>query len=323
MVLDVRDARAPLSSANHQLAGTVADKERIVVLSKKDLANDAVTSKLVPYLTNVTGVPHIALQSNQQNTVRQLMKLLVESAKSDAERRPFNVVLFGLPNVGKSSLTNALRFVGLRKVTTGEVSKVAPFAGVTKSIQSKVKIHNDPDIYVLDTPGVLDPHIISPSQGLRVALIGSTKDSMIHTFDKLAEYVLFRLNQSETGQKRYMDVFKLDSPVYDVTELLDQIIKLCTEIPDGHVDTRFSAVKLPFARTRQQACLSVVTLFRKGNLGKMTLDDCSPEGCAHFLGDSGKRFMRENAARELEADGGRIVYEAGEGENSIKPYFKK
>ncbi|KAJ3338706.1 Mitochondrial GTPase [Entophlyctis luteolus] len=270
------------------------------------------TSKLVPYLTDITGVPHIALQGNQHNAVKQLSKLLVEKAKSDPQRlSTMTVVLVGLPNVGKSSLTNALRFLGVRK---GQVSEVAPFAGVTKSIQSKVKIHSDPDIFVVDTPGVLDPHIISPSQALRVALVGSTKDTMIHTFDKLVEYVLFRLNQSETGQKRYMEVFQLNSPVDDVTVLLDHIIKLSSDISTGQVDATSNAVKLPLVQTREQACLSVITLFRKGQLGKITLDDCSPEGCAQFLGESGMRFMQENAARELETDGGRIVFDAAENE---------
>jgi ribosome biogenesis GTPase A len=79
------------------------------------------------------------------------------------------MVIVGLPNAGKSSLLNALRRLG---VNGKKVAPVAPFAGVTTAIQTRVKISADPPVYLVDTPGIFDPHIIHPVQGLKIALTG-------------------------------------------------------------------------------------------------------------------------------------------------------
>lgn len=81
-----------------------------------------------------------------------------------------SMIMVGLPNVGKSSLTNKLRMVGMNK---GKVSEVGAHAGVTKTIQTKVKINENPPIYIVDTPGVLCPSVTTPLQGLKIALTGS------------------------------------------------------------------------------------------------------------------------------------------------------
>ncbi len=81
-----------------------------------------------------------------------------------------SIIMVGLPNVGKSSLTNKLRMVGLNK---GKVAQVGANAGVTIKIQTKVKINENPPIYIVDTPGVLCPSDTTPLQGLKIALTGN------------------------------------------------------------------------------------------------------------------------------------------------------
>jgi ribosome biogenesis GTPase A len=86
-----------------------------------------------------------------------------DKCKSFPERYPYlSMVVVGLPNVGKSSLINALRKLGVNK---GKVAQVGPTAGVTQRIQTRVKIHEDPPIYLVDTPGIFDPYVASPMQG--------------------------------------------------------------------------------------------------------------------------------------------------------------
>lgn len=101
-----------------------------------------------------------------------------------------SMVLVGLPNVGKSSLLNRLRHVGLNK---GKVAMVGPNAGVTRVIQTRVKICDSPSIYLVDTPGIFCPNVSNPIDGLKIALTGGTKDRLTDEL-YVSDYLLFRLN---------------------------------------------------------------------------------------------------------------------------------
>ena len=87
------------------------------------------------------------------------------------------MVVVGLPNVGKSSLINTLRRLGVNK---GKVAAVGPIAGVTRRIQTRVKIHQDPDIYLVDTPGIFDPYVSTPMEGLKIALTGESSLQLLY-----------------------------------------------------------------------------------------------------------------------------------------------
>lgn len=103
-----------------------------------------------------------------------------------------SLVVVGIPNVGKSTIINSLRHLGVKK---GKVTQVGAVAGVTRRIQTRVKIWEDPPIYLYDTPGIYDPHVGSPLEGMKIALAGSTRDHLTQTIH-VADYLLFRLNQS-------------------------------------------------------------------------------------------------------------------------------
>ena len=79
-------------------------------------------------------------------------------------------MVIGVPNVGKSSLINALRGTHMKKRHS---LQVAPFAGVTKSVHEKLRVFSNPPVFLLDTPGIMNPNIGSLDTGMRLASCGS------------------------------------------------------------------------------------------------------------------------------------------------------
>lgn len=81
------------------------------------------------------------------------------------------------------------------------MTHVAPYAGVTTAIQTRVKIWNDPPVYLVDTPGILDVEIKNAISGLKIALVGGTKDSLVE-MTHLADYLLFKGNHWGSFRKK-------------------------------------------------------------------------------------------------------------------------
>ncbi|KAI8618878.1 P-loop containing nucleoside triphosphate hydrolase protein [Chytriomyces sp. MP71] len=307
LVLEVRDARIPLSSANAQFQEVLGRRERIIVFNKQDLANQNMTQTLASTLTKETSDKFIFACSKSKtggihSSVKRVMAMLVEKAKANQQRmHDMSIVVVGLPNVGKSSIINALRNVGTNK---GKASQVANFAGVTRAIQTKVKIHSDPNIYLVDTPGVLNPQVKSPIQGLRVALVGCTKDNLSDEI-AIAEYLLFRLNQSKVAIQSYASLLALDAPATQIHPLLMSVV------------AAGRAQRVPQSSSMAEAAHVFISLFRKGAFGPLTLDDCSPEGMAELLaeivgagveGGAGVVTPGRDLSMQREGLNGRILY---------------
>ncbi|KAJ3011918.1 UNVERIFIED_CONTAM: hypothetical protein HDU68_001458 [Siphonaria sp. JEL0065] len=241
--------------------------------------------------------------------MKKLLAMLVEKVNKDPQRLAnMSVVVVGLPNVGKSSIINALRNVGVQK---GKVSEVAPFAGVTRAIQTKVKINNDPNIYLVDTPGVLNPKVKSPIQGLRIALAGCTKDALSNELSVM-EYLLFRLNQSPASVARYSKVLGLEEAkrVDSVHELLEAVMRVSKLRRDGDESLVLHRA-LRGVHSLQSASVAFISLFRNGAFGKVTLDDCTDEGMnMWFVDHEGTAMATKRVDLQREAGRGRIVYVA-------------
>ncbi len=174
-VIELRDARIPYSSENPMLKQLMNHKKRLIVLTKKDLANKEDTKLWVKRLTNDDTMV-VALNVLQDNTkaiikesVVQLMQPLIDrQIRKKMKPRAIRCMVVGIPNVGKSTLIN--------QIAKKKIAQTGNMPGVTKALQW-VKVDNV--IELLDTPGVLWPKFDDAKVALNLAIIGSIKDAII------------------------------------------------------------------------------------------------------------------------------------------------
>jgi len=194
-IIELVDARAPLSSQNPMLQDILKDKPKLILLMKKDLADPKQTEKWVStfeeegHLTLAVDVNNKADISQVVQSGKQLgQKKMNQLAKKGIKPRPARAVIIGIPNVGKSTLINRL--------ANKRIAKTGDRPGVTKH-QLWIKVKGDFDL--LDTPGILWPKFEDQAVGYRLAAIGTIKDDLVSMQDVVA-YVINYL------QKHYPDM---------------------------------------------------------------------------------------------------------------------
>lgn len=174
IILELRDARIPLSSANPKIEEVVNQKPRLIVLTKDDLADKKETAKWLKYFES-QGVAAISINM-QKDSIAKIIDasniVLKDKFERDRQRgmkkRPIKAMVVGIPNVGKSTLIN--------RISNRKATVVGNTPGVTKK-QQWIRIHSDMEL--LDTPGVLWPKFEDEQIGQRVALIGSIKETIL------------------------------------------------------------------------------------------------------------------------------------------------
>ena len=189
-VIEVIDARIPVSSRNPIIDEIVKNKPRIIALNKSDLADEAANKSWAEYFAKASAPGQAAkasdaagaaegpvtkvvtLNSMTGGGVKNLLKLLegMERKKNKGKTsvKPYRLMIVGVPNVGKSSLIN--RLTGRKSAKTGDKP------GVTKGKQW-LKLNNG--MQLLDTPGILWPKFEDPKAGLNLAFCGSIKDEIL------------------------------------------------------------------------------------------------------------------------------------------------
>ncbi|KAK7244563.1 hypothetical protein RIF29_39387 [Crotalaria pallida] len=221
LVIEVRDSRIPLSSANPDLQSQLSGKRRVVALNKKDLANPNIMHKWVHYFETCKQ-DCIPINAHSKSSVQKLLQLVEFKLKEVICREPtLLVMVVGVPNVGKSALINSIHQIAQSRFSVQEKMKratVGPLPGVTQDIAG-FKIAQKPSIYVLDTPGVLVPSISDIETGLKLALAGSVKDSVVGE-ERIAQYLLAVLNIRGTPLhwKQHLNNLRLDGIEYDNEE---------------------------------------------------------------------------------------------------------
>ncbi|MCK5728540.1 MAG: ribosome biogenesis GTPase YlqF [Methylococcales bacterium] len=193
LVIEIIDARLPFSSENPILAKLRGDKPCIKLLSKSDLADDALTLQWQNYFEQQRGVKTLAISQFHPEKARQIPSLCRKMLPLKAKDRTINVLIMGIPNVGKSTLINLL--------ANRMIAKTGNEPAVTKQ-QQRIDLKNG--VVLFDTPGMMWPNVENKNSGYRLAVTGAIKDTAIRHDDVAffaADYLLQRY--PECLQQRY------------------------------------------------------------------------------------------------------------------------
>ena len=174
-VVELVDARVPMSSRNPMLSKIIDRKPRIVALNKADLADRVRVQEWLDFFEKKGDVA-LAINSKEDYTSKRLTvaakRLMADKISHDLERgiqsKSLRTMIVGIPNAGKSTLMN--RLAGKKVAVTGNKP------GVTKGQQW---LRTNPDLEILDTPGILWPKFEDDKVGLKLALTGAIKDQLL------------------------------------------------------------------------------------------------------------------------------------------------
>lgn len=249
LVLEVLDARLPMSSANPMIAELRGDKPVLKLLSKKDLADDDRTAEWVSFLQtdNTRVLPYDYEDKTLLNKISSICKELVPNR--EAAGRPVRVMIMGIPNVGKSTLINILM--------ERRIAKVGNEPAVTRHQQRFVTKN---DLAIFDTPGVLWPKIHDYDSTLRLAASGAIKDTVM----EYEEVALFALDFLKT------DYAQAVCKRYKFEELPDTVESLLEEIGRKRGGLRSGGII-----NLHKASEVVVSDLRTGKFGKVTYEKVS------------------------------------------------
>lgn len=204
IVIEVIDARIPISSRNPDLNKIVKNKKKIIILNKSDLADDTQTKKWKEYLTNkdTIAINMNALNNNKNNEIINTIEKIMAEEKAKAIEKGrigkiIRALIIGIPNVGKSSLIN--RLSNKNKQIVGNKP------GVTVKKQW-IRIGNN--IELLDTPGVLWPKFETQEIALNLAYTGTIKDEILDNLEIAYNLLKYLLNNY---RNKLIEAYKLDN----------------------------------------------------------------------------------------------------------------
>lgn len=252
LIIELIDARIPLSSRNPDIDELGRNKARIILLNKADLADNKYNKQWITFFQE-KGFHVLEINSKTGAGIKSIQAMVQEACKEKIERdrkrgilnRPVRAMVVGIPNVGKSTFINS--FAGKACAKTGNKP------GVTKG---KQWIRLNKNLELLDTPGILWPKFEDQQVGLRLALIGSMNDEVLHIDELAVELVHF-------ARKEYVGL--LESR-YDIEMSEDDY-----EVLKRIAVSRHCYLKGEEPDTMRAAGL-LIEDFRSGKLGKITLE---------------------------------------------------
>ncbi len=249
IVIEVIDARIPISSRNPIIDELVKTKKRIIILNKSDLSDGKANEDWADFFKKQGNIV-LAMNCMSGAGVSQLYKLLgrLQDEKNEGQirKKPLRMMIAGVPNVGKSSLIN--RMTGKKSAKTGDrpgVTKGKQWLGLENGMQ------------LLDTPGILWPKFEDPEVGLNLAFCGSIKDEILDVATLALELIkVLQRDYPKLLQERY----KLEEIDEDALTNMENIA-----LKRGFI--------LPGKRIDYERCgKTLLDEFRSGKIGNITLE---------------------------------------------------
>ena len=252
LVIELVDARVPLSSKNPDIDELGKNKFRLILLNKADLSSEKGNAMWTKYFEE-KGYFVVKINSRSGAGMKQISATIMEACKEKIERdrkrgilnRPIRAMVVGIPNVGKSTFINS--FAGRAAAKTGNKP------GVTKGAQW---IRLNKQVELLDTPGILWPKFEDQAVGVKLAMLGSVNDEILN-IDELSMELIKLLDEyfPEVISERYQ-IEKQEEPL----KVLEEIARVRACLLKGN--------ELDISK----AANILMDDFRSGRLGKLTLE---------------------------------------------------
>lgn len=253
LIIEIIDARIPLSSRNPDIDELGKNKSRMVLLNKADLADPVANKEWINYFEK-QGVHCLEINSKAGNGIKNIQNVVNEACKEKIERdrkrgilnRPVRAMVVGIPNVGKSTFINAF--------AKKACAKTGNKPGVTKGKQW-IKLNKS--LELLDTPGILWPKFEDNETGMKLAFIGSINDEILITEELACDFISFLSSiRPDTISQKY----DIDGTYEKEYEVLERIaVKRGCLLKAGEPDIN-------------KAASILMNDFRAGLLGRITLE---------------------------------------------------
>lgn len=261
IVIEILDARIPISSRNPEIVKLTKNKKKIILLNKSDLADENTNKKWKEVFSKEA--PTLLTDANSGKGIEKITKKVNELMKDEIERqyargrikKTIRIMILGIPNVGKSSLIN--------RISKKSKLEVANRPGVTKSKQW-IRIENNQEL--LDTPGVLWPKFESQEVALNLAFTGTIKDDILEITEIAYEllkilYNKYRVNLAERYKITNDDFTQIENSSNKIYSLMQLIAKKRGAlVAGGNIDD-------------EKISKIILDDFRNCKLGKISLEE--------------------------------------------------
>lgn len=251
VIIEVRDARLPLSSSYTNIKKLLGEKPRLLLLNKADLVDKNELKKWVSFLKKSTECPVIVTEAKGAKDLTLVVKTAIELAEPKIQalmakgllRRPARAMVVGMPNVGKSSVIN--------KLTKSSKTKIGAKAGVTRQ-QQWVRIN--PKLELLDTPGIIPTRQDDQTQAVKLAFVSSVSENA-YSPEPVAKALLEMLKENQEVKEYY----KVEDLTFENIAFSRNWLRKAQE-PD-----------------LERTAIYVLKDFREGRLGLFILDELPDE----------------------------------------------
>lgn len=250
-VIEVLDARLPISSSYDNISGLLNGKPRFLLLNKSDLVDRNELKKFIDYLKEKNATDVIPTDAKHSKDLNTIVKKAVELSEPRIQaimakgllRRPARIMVVGMPNVGKSSIIN--------KLTRSSKTKIGAKAGVTRQ-QQWVRIN--PQLELLDTPGIIPMKQEDQERAKKLAFVNSVSENA-YSNEIVAEELLSMLDENQ--EKAFREYYKLPEG---------------KELNVDNISLERNWLLTGGSTDRERTSVYILRDFREGKIGKFILD---------------------------------------------------